>query len=150
MTNRKIYGYDETLVLLKEAVVERGEDWVYPGSTREADDNEWRSSGSCRYAKYDPEAERVDPHTPACLVGVVFHKTGQMDDRVAEFFGSSDEVIERFDLPFSDLASRLLLHVQANQDSGTPWGESVASAERHMGSDWAIEIEAERAEALND
>jgi hypothetical protein len=106
-----------TKELLAEAVAEKGADFVYVNKYgHQADDS---GDVTCYYAHGDQ---------PGCIVGNVLHRAGVLLDDLAAFEAQNVD----------DLASRLftaeagvkplLIHIQAHQDVGVPWGEAVRLA----------------------
>ena len=103
---------------MRQAVAERGADWVYP-----AEDGEWMLDGSsCCYFLLDG--------SPACIIGTALHKLGYGPNDVSEgtdAFG----ILTRWKAPL-DVASAAGL-AQDAQDEGKPWGEALATYETEMG-----------------
>ena len=110
---------------MRDAVAERGEDFVYPAEGSELAKQGWRSEeGTCVYVLPDG--------SPACLIGLALYKIDpgllthvefQYDDasRVMSRAGVQDSVLLRA----ADMA-------QYRQDVGAPWGEALSEYERAL------------------
>lgn len=111
------YTNAEINAALKKALEAKGEDYVYP-----------QADGNCVYSL---EGE------PSCIVGHVLHTLDpEMFKRVAEFERDYDQnrgdtsfgaMVLGMDLPFEAEQRRALQGVQAYQDAGHTWGNSVAT-----------------------
>ena len=111
---------ERTLELLREAVNERGKDYVYQNDPQNNFGNPLNES-TCLYV-------RPSGSGPACIAGVVFHKYGvpletlkKKEGRVARGVAS--------DLGFDAVSSMLLSEAQCAQDSGQTWGKALEHAE---------------------
>lgn len=128
--------YEDAVLLLKQIVADRGEDWVYPqfdacqdcsDLAAQADDDEyyycsWHMSDGCRY--FTEEGQ------PACIVGEFFSRTLQPED-LNRFHLEGRTVIDALQyLPMEvdDRTRHLLAAAQQRQDEGMPWGESLTRA----------------------
>lgn len=112
--------YARALVLLREVIAEKGEDYVYP--RRDARDVGHGVVVTCFYAEYDQ---------PSCIVGHVLHRAGVPLDQMAVIEGLTpvdDAARPWFAEHADDDARRLLNEVQANQDEQHSWGESLRLA----------------------
>lgn len=115
MAEQKVYTNAEINAALRKALDEKGEDYVY---------EHW--SGSCDYARKGE---------PSCIVGHVLHALDpEMFEDVASHEldpGSGDltfdAVAADLELPFDSDQITALRNVQAIQDLGRPWGDSVAA-----------------------
>lgn len=119
---------DKAVELLKEAVKERGEDFVYP-----------RSNNGCKY---------VINNQPSCLVGVVLSRAGvpiavllDLDtSRRVPIIHDGNDLVVSMSQPISQAylpedvvvltdEARLVLTVAQNcQDRGESWGRAVSKA----------------------
>lgn len=125
--------YEDAVLLLKQIVADRGEDWVYPlpdgcqdCAEAAAEHGEgycsWHMSDGCRYF--------TEQGQPACIVGEFFYRTLEpgtyntiyMEGRVAS------EAINYLPLEVDERTRRLLSHAQQMQDQGISWGESLTRA----------------------
>lgn len=127
-----IFTVEETLAALKEAVAERGENYVY-----EADP--LSNSGACSYSTV--------AGAPSCIVGEVLARlTPDIFKSIHdyEWYGEEDGLFNlreqsidskmkidtgRTEIPFKDDAIGLLYRAQAMQDSGLSWGFAVIQAQ---------------------
>ena len=124
------YTYEQTLDLLKEIVSSKGDDYVYPHSSADSDQE-------CRY--YEREMSKTDPSivgpwSPSCLVGHVFDRVMDEDTivKVIRLYNTSSISTGMRNLvsDFFDRESIILLSgVQGRQDQGMPWGEAVRVSE---------------------
>lgn len=126
----KVIGYDEAVALLKRAVAEKGENYVY---TRDAVYN------SCQY---------VRDGKPSCIVGHVIgyaswdaleivaeieRKRGsswpavdlQIDSKPHDLQELSSESYTAIPVRFTEAAAELLREVQLQQDNGESWGNAL-------------------------
>lgn len=103
---------------MREAVAERGEDYVYsdgqPG---------WEAKdGGCRYA--------LDDGTPACLIGLALYK-------VDPSLVPTDDGLNAYQVLYSLGASKDVLlaagNAQEMQDTGKTWGQALVMYESLMG-----------------
>lgn len=115
--------------LLREAVTERGKDYVYVSPyTGES------GPGTVCYYVHDSRSEDGTPAAaPGCLVGLVLHKAGvSLDDLRGVGFQPADMALEDLRdaglLTFEPDLTSLLGRVQARQDNGEPWGPVVRDA----------------------
>lgn len=109
--------YDEAVDLLKLAVEERGADYVYPRSNRDAFDS------GCVY---------FEGTTPSCIVGHVlaYKDVDGLDLRYANEIGIANlaSFVDNIDLVIDERTVSLLEKAQDAQDSGKTWGEALAAA----------------------
>lgn len=113
-------SYDDTLVLLREVIAEKGEGYIYRRRTEHHVGN--GVFVSCFYVEYDQ---------PSCIVGHVLHRAGVPIDDIRRVEGQTPldvEVQDRFDAWADGGARWLLNEVQANQDEQHSWGESLRLA----------------------
>lgn len=110
---------------LAEAIAERGPGWKYPdfSTTPAAELPVWfGTTESCIYSKPDG--------TPACIVGLALDKA-KMKRPTYGFERNSQDVIRLFKsypADYDEIEPEVVLflhHVQAQQDGGTNWGDSV-------------------------
>jgi hypothetical protein len=126
--------YEDAVLLLKQIVADRGEDWVYPdfndcdecSSTREESGEDlycdWHNNDGCRYFTVQG--------APACIVGEFFSRTLQPEDynrfhlegRVAT------EALHYLPLEVDGRTRSLLLVAQQRQDTGDSWGVALTIA----------------------
>lgn len=109
---------DRTLQLLREAVAEKGPDFVYKDLSGTPAD----SFAECRYVHGDE---------PGCLVGNVLFRHGIPLVRMQDFEGEGAgrvvrELVDTYESP----APSVLVAAQETQDSGGTWGEALDNAER--------------------
>lgn len=115
---------------VRDAVTERGEDWVYPQDRHDA---RWWARRStvkedyiCRYAQPDG--------TPACLFGLALSKLGvDIEEFGGESLGISDLLGRLTDpsLLGSDLI-RAAEGAQEAQDNGLSWGVALQEFEEAL------------------
>lgn len=126
--------YEDAVLLLKQIVADRGEDWIYPSfddcmtcsdMRNESGEDvycDWHTSEGCRYF--------TDQGAPACIVGEFFSRTLRPED-YNRFYLEGRVATEALNyLPLEvDQRTRCLLSVaQQRQDEGMPWGESLTRA----------------------
>ena len=118
---------DEEFVYAVHAIVESNPDFVYeppqpPGSSG------W--SARCLYAHGG---------APSCLIGQALHRVGvpvyvleDLDNLSSDSGGTAANVMLNILSPkgISNGVRHWAGHVQALQDTGTPWGEALATANR--------------------
>lgn len=128
---------DDALTMLRRAVDDRGETYVYPGAAEPG-------AAGCRYfsdetteGKFGATAD--NPHPPACIVGHVLDQIGVTYDDLEDVtderlvtpntWGATN-LLKRLDgLTVEPQAMRLLMDVQDYQDSGIAWGDAVQRAD---------------------
>jgi hypothetical protein len=122
MERIKVTG-DAVISTLREVAAERP-DYVY-----EAPEAQREGLLYCFYVHNDGEA---GVEVPGCIVGHVLHRLGVPLDSLAQHEGKGAHVVaEEFLEIQGDLtrdAEFALCEAQGNQDTGRPWGESVAIA----------------------
>lgn len=125
--------YEDAVLLLKQIVADRGEDWVYPDFSecrecsdlrREGEDAycSWHTSEGCRYF--------TEQGQPACIVGEFFSRTLQPED-LNRFHLEGRTVIDALQfLPMEvdEQTRSLLLTAQQSQDTGHTWGNALTRA----------------------
>lgn len=126
----KHISYEDAVLILKQAVEERGSDWIYPDPnicpTCKWDDEEceWHASAGCRYFRTSGG--------PACLVGEFIYRALEPSDytpahleteHASSVLGQLGGVLE-----IDERTTELLVVAQQMQDSGQPWGASLARA----------------------
>lgn len=130
----KHIGYEDAVLLLKEIVADRGEDWVYPnynecrecyGLSRANAENTycgWHNNDGCRY--FTPEGQ------PACLVGEFIHRTLQPEEyeRFPLEGITAPEAFKYLPLDVDERTLSLLLVAQQRQDTGHSWGDALSRA----------------------
>lgn len=105
----------QALALLKQAVDERGEDYIYPGAGRD-------SAPSCQY---------VVNKKPACIVGLALNKGGVGIKRLAPNASQNQKpLFTRLDLleRMTDNAYEVFASAQDIQDCGGTWGRAYEEA----------------------
>lgn len=113
----------ETMDLLREAVVERGEDFVYPDEWRHQPDRDADGPGQCLYFRRDGQ--------PACIVGFVLDRLGVTNtDLRSRLFGASAINNQQQQVKFDATSLIMLMHAQMFQDEGNPWGAAAKEAQR--------------------
>jgi hypothetical protein len=146
MTTIKI-GKKKALEMIHGAVVERGEDWVYP------------DTGQCRYVYHPEDFDRWEDNEltaeeqqmvayfgtegkkPACLVGLALitmneaflpwldlHNEDSVDGIMGSDEGGFSVTIEGVNYHFTANARRILQAAQSSQDVGRTWGEAEERA----------------------
>lgn len=103
---------ESTRQVFDRLIAERGADYIYQ-----------RPSGADECLYFDPTEGG-----PSCIAGQVFAAHGYSEHDVTEYTGAS-EVLEELGIE-DPILRRYLDTAQENQDSGVPWGEAVAAAER--------------------
>lgn len=126
--------------LLREAVAERGADYIY--SKSEGSDGPF---SSCLYVHKDAAG---NPR-PGCGVGVVLHKAGVTLGSLAEEEGlSAMQVLGSMRvkgiLDADPFATELLLVFQGWQDTGWPWGQALTLSLHGVKNPTAIRYSPER------
>ena len=130
----KYIGYEDAVLLLKEIVADRGEDWIYPDYNEcqacsylrrtVAQDAycDWHTNEGCRYFTGSGQ--------PACIVGEFFHRTLQPEDYSSVYLEgrTATEAIKYLPLEVDERASLLLLVAQQRQDTGHSWGDALTKA----------------------
>lgn len=107
---------DRALELMREVVVEFGEDYVYPAGGFE------ENLASCVYVR-DGQC--------SCLVGHVLHRAGATLEQLQELDNAWDPEINRveFDwLRLTEDARHALTEAQDEQDQGHTWGDALTRA----------------------
>lgn len=122
--------YALAVSLLRQAVEDRGADYVYTGPDDE------RSSGDdipCRYAHHGPDGEL----TPGCIVGYVLHAAGAPLRELHQYEGQHAAALlgglraaRLIEITDRDLerVNDLLGRAQRHQDRGVPWGAALRLA----------------------
>lgn len=118
------YKYADVLALAEAAIAERGADFIYSEN--------FHSSGSTAPCKYFVNGE------PACIVGLALTNAGILTKAVGEAadeadvhaIGLIDSYIGRY--RFTDKAATFLSNLQAYQDNGYSWGESLYLAKANV------------------
>ena len=126
-----IFTVEETLAALKEAVAERGENYVYEADTLSL-------SEACSYSTV--------AGAPSCIVGEVLARlTPDIFESIHDYEWYNEED-GKFDLheqsihptmgqagkikmPFEEAAIGLLYRAQTAQDYGVSWGDAVIQAQ---------------------
>lgn len=128
MTDTK-FTMDQTLVWLRRAVAERGNDFDYCKTYKrgkQSGENPFGTSNAdnCRYV------EGIDGGIPepGCIAGHVFHQAGvSLEDLVKHEYTSAGVAAPK--LGFTKPASEMLHLAQRIQDRGGSWGEALTAAE---------------------
>lgn len=110
--------YERTKELLKEAVAERGADYVDPDASRPT---------LCRNVHTAEDGKTL---VPGCIVGWVLHKAGVSlelleENNMAAASSVLCELKEAGVLGYEVTALHLLNRIQGLQDGGVSWGEAV-------------------------
>ena len=128
-------GYEDAVLLLKQIVADRGEDWIYPpfdacpdcsaAVTQHGDYGYycgWHMEEGCRYFTYGG--------APACIVGEFIHRTVDLSnyDGINIEGRIASEAIDHLSIEVDDRTRRLLAIAQQRQDEGIPWGEALTRA----------------------
>lgn len=126
----KRISYEDAVLILKEAIEERGSDWVYPDpnicpTCKWSDEEcEWHTASGCRYFRASGG--------PACLVGEFIHRTLDPTDYMAAHLETEHAKAVLFQLSgvleIDERTEELLAVAQQMQDSGQPWGDSLTRA----------------------
>lgn len=128
-------SFEETMDLLDKAVMDRGPEWKYPSAAVVGEE----LGATCVYFN-DPqdlgpqevetlEKSGVFQHSPACLVGDVFHRLGITPAAIEGLNQSGvNELRDSKVVSFDSKAWDLLYVVQSCQDVGISWGDSVEFA----------------------
>lgn len=111
---------EQTLKYLREAVAERGEDYVYPNELKMYY-RDGPEPTMCRYVKPDGSG-------PACIVGVVLHKYGVSLETLAEHETEAGWRVAR-ELGVDTRSRQMLSTAQDAQDGGKTWGAALVNAE---------------------
>lgn len=120
------FTQDEFTAAMREAVAERGADYVYPfdnADYRRAVDGDFVSG--CRYrTRYS--------HKPACLIGVALSKVAPEFKPVE---GASAEAVMCAVLGITGQPGFVYAAgaAQRRQDDGKTWGEALSAYERYLG-----------------
>ena len=127
--------YEDAVLLLKQIVADRGEDWIYPqydgcpecsSLTSDYGDEvhycSWHMSEGCRYF--------TDEGQPACIVGEFFSRTLRPEEYNSIYLEGrvASEALNYLPLEVDQRTRRLLSVAQQRQDEGMPWGESLTRA----------------------
>lgn len=109
---------EQLTAAMREAVAERGADFVYPKGQAGWTYNQYGVS-LCRYVRSDVEE-------PACLIGVVLHKLGVSLGQLSGFEGDNSYAVVPALFPDSPLfLERALAAAQSAQDNGRTWGVAL-------------------------
>ena len=125
--------YEDAVLILKQIVADRGEDWVYPDSNecqecsalrKEGLDAycDWHTNEGCRYF--------TEQGQPACIVGEFFSRTLQPED-LNRFHLEGRTVTDALlylPLEVDEQTHTLLLAAQQSQDTGHTWGNALTRA----------------------
>lgn len=119
---------DRAVDLLREAVAERGENYVY-----EYPEN---AMGSCVYVVTDyGDNDELIPVAPSCIVGTAMHKAGVPLDFMAQSAINSsssqslrEELMREAVADWDEGAALLFQWAQKYQDDSNPWGDSLRMA----------------------
>lgn len=126
--------YEDAVLLLKQIVADRGEDWVYPdfSECRECSDLRrengedaycgWHTNEGCRYF--------TDEGQPACIVGEFISRTVE-PEHINRFYIEgriAPEAISLMPLEIDEQTMELLHRAQQRQDLGDSWGDALTIA----------------------
>lgn len=120
MTERTPFTLDQVLDAAREAVNEKGSEYIYPGA-----------GSACFYATYNEK--------PSCIVGhVIFKLDPEAFATIATAEREGGESKAATDLEYSDWlpdnfwtadAATAMQYAQVAQDEGATWGDALAAAE---------------------
>lgn len=126
--------YEDAVLLLKQIVADRGEDWVYPSfddcqecSELRLESGEdiycgWHNNEGCRYF--------TDEGQPACIVGEFISRTVE-PQHINRFYIEgriAPEAISLMPLEVDEQTMELLHIAQQRQDTGHSWGDALTRA----------------------
>lgn len=115
---KKVFEYEDVVLALKRIVAEKGEDYVY---------EKVNTGHDMRCVYFDKEKGQ-----PSCLVGHLMYQEGLLTD--AEQFdpfedNDATDMVHLLDYQgkayFGERSEMLLRLVQAQQDGGNTWGNSL-------------------------
>lgn len=116
---------DNVKRLMREAVLERGEDYSYP----EEEKRRYAGQPTCTYAKYNKDNEPVGC---SCIVGDVLVRAGLPVTMLPRFENKGAQLVADLlagDGLVNDLSGqRALAEAQFKQDAGSTWGEAFQAA----------------------
>ena len=121
--------YEDAVLLLKEIVADRGEDWVYPNSGVCPECNEdglgeceWHYANGCRYFTASGQ--------PACIVGEFISRTLSPHAYNRDLLEARNAGDILMDLPYEidERTEHLLVTAQGEQDTNASWGDALATA----------------------
>jgi hypothetical protein len=126
----KQLSYEDAVLLLKEIVADRGDDYVYPSfdecaecsTLRMEDYCDWHTNEGCRYF--------TETGAPACIVGEFFHRTLQPEEYNRFYLEgrTATEAISLLPLEVDARTKSLLTVAQQRQDVGHTWGDALSTA----------------------
>lgn len=110
--------YVEAEKLLKRAVAERGEDYIYPKKNVGSE-----VGGGCR--NWHPETD-----SPGCIIGLIAYyilgeKAKQVCVSEGMLYAVSITLFKTLDISMSDEVSNYLSEIQSAQDNDIPWGRAI-------------------------
>jgi hypothetical protein len=111
--------YDEAVELLERAVKDRGKDYTYPAELL---------GTNCVYFKNGQ---------PSCIVGYVLSYKGVREEDLDSYENGSS--VDGLEITGDHRAAVLLEWVQAYQDQGISWGESVELAVIRANKEYELE-----------
>lgn len=108
---------------MRDAVAERGEDWVYPQLPNDDSDrtDDWHEVGSCIYVHADG--------TPACLIGLALSK---IDPALLPTRAEVEPACNFLVGVVPESVRYAAQAAQNAQDCGEPWGEALRSYESRL------------------
>jgi hypothetical protein len=106
--------------LLDKAIVEKGEDYIYPRVVLD--------ESSCNYLEYEDNLSREVPIGPGCLVGHVLLYDGVEMSELMGKEGSGAASVA----PYSASVNTALGLAQQHQDQGHPWKEARQKYDEHL------------------
>lgn len=122
--------YEDAVLLLKQIVADRGEDWVYPhingcyDCMNEEEVCEWHYAGGCRYFTASGK--------PACIVGEFISRTvDPFDYNVHSIEAENAATVLHYlsdVLQIDERTEHLLITAQGEQDTNASWGDALATA----------------------
>jgi hypothetical protein len=99
--------FNEALTLLRNAVEEKGKEYIYP---------DWE--GDCHYFEGDG--------TPSCIVGYVLAAKGVTKADLVD--DQNEDSVHELGITADEKTETLLMGVQRWQDVGIPWGTALQKA----------------------
>lgn len=107
------------LELLRKAVADKGEEYVYP-----------HANSGCVNVEYDDD---IEEYYPSCIVGHALYHAG-IDPAVIAEAGADEASVEELSYygiaEFSEDAENVMSMAQLLQDRGFLWGVALKAAER--------------------
>lgn len=122
---------EEFIRAMREAVAQRGKDWVYPkGQKGWVVQSSYTDDDSCVYV-------RTDEDSCGCLIGQALHLAGVELQWLRAREGLSAYAVLR-DLHLSEGVAAAAWDAQIDQDMGKAWGEVLATFEAELPTEEAM------------